>query len=626
MPIKVGDLRPSQAIYTYGIGASIELPHITGIVMGLEEWNTAYLQEIHEDRVLQAVRSVLGHQVARLCSPPIPKVSAGPLSMGREDEVVGIPVATFPTWLRCPACNQIGKVTSGLFELKPDPFRPERTCYRHTNCQKALKVAPVALPVRFMVACEHGHFDDFPWVDFVHRGKPCPSPRLKIHEIGVSGAVSDVYVHCESCDAKARPMSDAFGEENRETMPDCRARRPHLRDFQEPKGDEEKSCDKKMKAILLGASNSWFPLTVSALYIPSSVSKLGKLVEVHWAVLDKAKSKETLEAFRSAFLEQFQPFANFSTDQIWQEIESRRQGPPSGEEDKVDIKGPEWEMFSNPKPERNMADFHLTTVSAPQGYDAWIEKVVLAERLREVKALVGFTRIDSPGDFGETLEVPADRRMPISRVNPTWVPASEVRGEGIFVQFKENVLRDWLANPDVAKREMEFRIAHRKWREMRHIEPADEGFPGMRFILIHSFAHALMRQIAMECGYTAASIRERIYSRSPEEEGGPMAGVLVYTAAPDSEGTLGGLVSLGESAVLGRHITHALDEIRLCASDPLCAEHSPHHGTIALHGAACHACLFSPETSCERGNKYLDRNILVPTVQGFRSTFFGGNG
>src|SRR5690606_4117601 len=115
-------------------------------------------------------------------------------------------------------------------------------------------------------------------------------------------AVSDVYVQCDSCDAKARPMSDAFGEENRDAMPDCRARRPHLRDFQEPKGDEEKSCDRKMKAILLGASNSWFPLTVSALYIPSSMSKLGKLVEVHWAVLDKAKSKETLEAFRSAFL------------------------------------------------------------------------------------------------------------------------------------------------------------------------------------------------------------------------------------------------------------------------------------------------------------------------------------
>jgi hypothetical protein len=124
-----------------------------------------------------------------------------------------------------------------------------------------------------------------------------------------------------------------------------------------------------------------------------------------------------------------------------------------------------------------------------------------------------------------------------------------------------------------------------------------------------------MRQLAIECGYTAASLRERIYSKSPDDDNGPMAGVLIYTAAPDSEGTLGGLASLGEPIALGRHISQALEQMRLCASDPLCAEHSPLQNTTTLHWATCHACLFSPETSCERGNKYLDRSILVRTVK-----------
>ena len=146
---------------------------------------------------------------------------------------------------------------------------------------------------------------------------------------------------------------------------------------------------------------------------------------------------------------------------------------------------------------------------------------------------------------------------------------------------------------------------------MRNIEPPDAGFPGIRYVLLHSFAHAFIRQLALSSGYTAASIRERIYARDPGSQGEPMAGVLLYTAAPDSEGTLGGLVSLGETDVLGTHLDAALEQVRLCASDPLCAEHAPQEAV--LHGAACHACLFASETSCERGNKYLDRSVLVDT-------------
>lgn len=244
--------------------------------------------------------------------------------------------------------------------------------------------------------------------------------------------------------------------------------------------------------------------------------------------------------------------------------------------------------------------------------------------MREVRALVGFTRVGSPGDFNDVTELPAERQVSVSRRPPRWVPASEVRGEGIFLRFDEAAISSWCDSDAARERELEFLAAHRRWRRMRNIEPADAGFPGIRYVLLHSFAHAFVRQLALGSGYTAASIRERIYSSDVGAEAGPVAGVLLYTAAPDSEGTLGGLVSLGESKTLGRHLDAALEQVRLCAADPLCAEHAPQEAV--LHGAACHACLFAPETSCERGNKYLDRTALVATFGHGAGAFFGQNG
>ena len=190
-----------------------------------------------------------------------------------------------------------------------------------------------------------------------------------------------------------------------------------------------------------------------------------------------------------------------------------------------------------------------------------------------------------------------------------------------FIELDEDALPAHLIGRDPG-RGLAFFESHKKWRQARWIEPPEQGFPGMRYVLIHTFAHALMRQLSLECGYAADSIRERLYVRPPEMEGGPMAGVLIYTSAADSEGTLGGLVSLGRPDTLARHIGQALEAARLCASDPLCAERLPSQTGRTLHAAACHACLFALETSCERGNKYLDRSTLVQTVEHYDLAFF----
>lgn len=599
---KVGELRPSQLLFSFGVGATVDLPNISAMVMGLDDWDTSNSAQITEERLLSAVRGRLGNQVESLLSPPYPPESTGFTNPFEAGANVGVPVAPFPRWMLCPYCRLLAPLKSDLFTLKPNPFRPDRTAYVHENCRKPGK-PPVALPARFLLACERGHLDDFPWVTFVHRGETDCRFLLRLREYGVSGEAADVEVFCDTCQMRRR-MSAAFGVQGQREAPACTGRLPHLRKY------DEDGCEETMRPILLGASNLWFPVALSTLAVPTKSDRLDQLVEDHWAKAKEVTSLDILKAFRA--IGQLSAFAEYDDEQVWDAIQARRNDKQRGNGDEVpDLKGPEWEVFSRPESAELTEDFQLRRVKPPKAYNDLIQDVVLVERLREVRALVSFTRIGSPGDFNEAAEVPVERQVAIARRPPRWVPASEVRGEGIFLRFAEAEISAWCATDAAREREQEFLTAHRQWRAMRNIDPPDAGFPGIRYVLLHSFAHAFIRQLALDSGYTAASIRERIYSRDPGSKGGPVAGVLLYTAAPDSEGTLGGLVSLGEPETLGTHLDAALEQVRICASDPLCAEHTPQEAV--LHGAACHACLFAPETSCERGNKYLDRTALVNT-------------
>jgi hypothetical protein len=609
---RVGELRPSQILFTYGIGAIADLPNLAVIVMGLEDWERSRTRELTEPRLLSMVQKRLGKQVKELRLPPLPEEAAK--SPFDEAANIGIPVAPFPNWMLCPKCKLLASLNSGLFELKHNAYRPGETRYQHKNCRKAIK-PPNVIPVRFQVACENGHLDDFPWRYFVHRGNSDCDGSLRLFELGLSGTPSDIQVKCDKCE-QSRMLSDAFGSQGKQNMPGCRGRHPHLRDFDD-------SCNQQMKTILLGASNSWFSATLSALSIPKGSNKLEELVEKNWAMLGKLESQELLENFLPILQAsgQLQDFASFATSEIWQAIEAVKQ--PSEYPKYQDLKTPEWEVFSLADTSKNNSDFRLEPTIPPEGYEKYFKKTVLVPKLREVRALIGFTRIQSPGELGDLENQTEQTLAPISRKAPKWIPATEIKGEGIFLEFEEELIRTWENSSAVAKHALHTREAQKQWLNVRNPDLVDKvPFPGMRYMLIHSFTHALMRQLTLECGYSAASLRERIYSQTPEAESGPQAGLLIYTAAPDSEGTLGGLVKLGEPKTLGYHINQALEQMKICTADPLCSEHIPDEGTPSLHWSACHSCLFSPETSCERGNKLLDRSVLVSTVTKDDLAFF----
>lgn len=597
----VGELRPSQLLHTFGVGSTVELPELTTLVLGLDDWPDVLGRPVSEPRLLAAVRAAAGPQVERLLTPPVVP----------EGESAGVPVAPFPRWLRCPLCNLLAPIDDGLFTLQPDVYRPERTTYAHEGCtHRRGRRPPTAFPARYLMACQDGHLDDFPWVEFLHGGVPCKG-TLRLVEIGQGGRAGDVQVSCDGCKRRRR-LSQAFGEDARPFLPPaCRGRHPHLGITEE--------CTQEPETLILGASNAWFPVQLSALSIPSHKGEVANAVEDVWDVLEPMPGGIDVLRYAlqtNAALGRLRTLADqVGEEPIFRAIEERRGDVESG--DATDLRGPEWQVLCTPDEAEETPDFSLRAVGSPREFKRQLADVLLVERLREVSALWGFTRLNAPDDLssrgGKIARLARDQQ-------PRWLPCSEVRGEGVFVRFDEQEVRRWEATYRDSGAAARLQAGHREWRLRRRLDP-DEGWPGERYVLLHSFAHALIRELALECGYTASSIRERIYSTSGPDDGEPMAGVLLYTAAPDSEGTLGGLVELGKPEQLGPLLHQALERAQLCSSDPLCAEHEP-QSDASVHAAACHACQFASETSCERGNRFLDRASLVPTLAGRATAFF----
>lgn len=606
--LAVGDVRPSQLLWTYGPGALVDLPNLSVVTMGLDRWEIHRCPPIEEARLLEAVRRVLGPQVQRLRMPPIIKdENSSPFT---AEGKIGVPVRPFPRWLRCVRCGLLAEFDSGLFNIKENPFRPEQTHFIHTSCEKGSHSD--AVPARFLLACRNGHLDDFPWHWFVHGGSSSCKGTLRFFERGASLQTENLWVKCDACSA-ARSLVHAFGEKAKDNIPACRGRHPHLDSYDD-------KCDQPARAVLLGATNSWFPMTLSVLAIPHTGDSLSQIVEDGWKYLEKAKSEEHVEIICETLKDGglLPGIERFAACDLWREIEKKKSGQATAEVvASDDIKRPEWKVLTHPNPPTDWPHFLSERVDAPEKYQSLIPEVLLLKRLREVNALIGYTRVEAP----EETDDPEDRPPMADLCSgvPDWVPATEVHGEGIFIRFDENRVASWETKPEVEMRDATLKQGHAGWRNARQLDPS-KGFPGIRYAMLHTFSHLLIRELALECGYNAASIRERIYANL--EGDSPMAGILLYTAAADSDGTLGGLIELGKPDNLGRLIGQALHRATVCSSDPLCSEHNPEQDR-SLHAASCHACAFVAETSCERGNRYLDRALLIPTFDCRNAGFFG---
>jgi hypothetical protein len=263
------------------------------------------------------------------------------------------------------------------------------------------------------------------------------------------------------------------------------------------------------------------------------------------------------------------------------------------------------------------SEFEIRSSAVPDLLKLYVSHVVRVVRLREVRAISAFTRIEPPAMASPGGPV---RHAPIQVTRHNWLPAVEVRGEGIFLALAEKKLNRWENSKTVIERAEDI---HFRYRTDWQSRTGNTGQPPRkitaRFLLLHTLAHVLMRQLALECGYSSASLRERLYVG---DDPTLMSGILIYTATSDSDGTLGGLVRQGLSGRMADLLYAAVKSAEWCSSDPLCIEGV---GAIAggFNNAACHACVLAPETSCEEYNQFLDRAMLVGTPSTPGIGFFG---
>ena len=604
---RVGGLRPSQMIHTYGPGAVIDLPQLSVVLAGIDTWDTNHTEPIPERRLVRAVQAIPGyHPVTGFRAPPWEEETASPFDQWAR---IGVPVYPFPRWLRCTRCDLLSPVDYRLFQLDVPPYRPDKARYYHDKCRNR---RPSAVPARFLIACPAGHLDDFPWEQYAHRGDPCPNGAiLELKEVGKASRATDVRVVCKTC-GTSRVAQEAFGLDADKHLPHCRGRHPHLQRF-------DTGCDQPTRALLLGASNAWFSVYRSALSIPTVTGEIEQEVADYWDHLEDIDDRHELEFIlkrlkKGAGERPLRWLLHHDIDDVWTAIVDRRDHSES-DTDGGDLRGPEWEALTAAVPPQS-PDFEARLLDIPDGFKKTLDHPVAVDRLREVQALIGFTRIDGPDTAHP------DRVAPLWNAPQPWLPAAETRGEGILIRLPESRVEQWEKNYRTTNRYTYLRQATRDWRTRRGLDP-DGGTPPARFVLLHTLSHLLIHQVALECGYSTASIRERLYSReSGNPAGPPMAGVLLYTASPDSEGTLGGLVALAIPNRLVAVLQEARAKARLCSTDPMCADH--HAGDLGdtLHNAACHACLFAPETSCEAGNRHLDRATVVPILGNPTASYF----
>lgn len=507
----------------------------------------------------------------------------------------------FPRWMVCPLCDRLAESN----KFSSDIGDPSRWC---PKCSDRTGSPVHVVPVRFVAACENGHIQDFPWIFFLERvsGKElCKKNRcqLVMRSDGTSSALENIFISCERCKAKAS-LGSIFSKNLFKTLGiGCTGNRPWI-------GDKE-DCSVFMKTIQRGASNIYFTKVESALSIPPWDNPLEKQLPIDWADLRKMTKEsraQTLSVLSKSML--------MSAEELIDQVERRLEY--SSKKEIKNLRKEEYlnfiEATKTPPTDGSTKEFRVRKQEIPPKLREFISTLVKVERLKEVRVQTGFSRISPPAPGYD----PDDEKS-LSSKPLDWLPASVIKGEGIFFSLNESSLNKWKTKPDIKNRTNQILQSYKQFLLMRDREYEKQELRiTPEFILIHTLAHLFIRQLSLNSGYNTASIRERVYCGGDAPS---MKGVLIFTGTSDSDGTLGGLARLSEPSLFEILVKDALGEAIWCASDPICSE-----GIIStsesLNNAACHACVLLPETSCEHFNCFLDRSFVVGSPEDRSIGFF----
>lgn len=614
-------VRRTQIISPFGIGSMVDFPKDESLMpSGLDSWpcaKTACPPDsgwlIREERL----EARLG--ISHFRMPPDHRDPEYGVKYANQD----VPFVRFPRWHYCHHCGGMEYLSIFQSGRERCAGRP----YSQQSCAERPKFRrPQLIPVRFVAVCDMGHIQDFPFVEWLHKDgkKESINHQLRLRAGRSSAGLSGITIEC-SC-GESRNLGDIFRFDDREGGVlakigcDCKGLRPWLGEMEA--GAEP--CGHHLRILQRGALNVYFPQLMSSIYLPlwaetADRDIIALLDQPHiWSILSQATTGGKIDTLRC---ETVAGMAGVNANDLLEAAQRKLDGKTataSGEDLSTEEKfrsteyqaivagkvGPQSELFV----EKMEVD----------KYSSWLKNyftsICLVHKLRETRALVGFTRILPPDG---NISSPRLQKLKLDpRID--WLPAIKVYGEGIFLEFNISAIQKWTKKtveqrPAILSLIDEYNAARQKrLQRKRAITP--------KFILLHTIAHILINQLSFDCGYGSASLRERIYC-DIDDPSRPMQGILIYTASGDSEGTMGGLVRQGREGRLEPTIERALARARWCSSDPVCIESSG-QGADNANLAACHGCSLLPETSCEEGNRLLDRALLIGTPDNLPIGFF----
>lgn len=626
-------IRSSQILSPFGIGQIVNFPQeVSLMVCGLNQWD-----EVIEQRKIQAGHDKIDEISLRIIEPRLQKLLGVDYfvkpfvytTSGSKNQKLTIPAVRFPRWHHCTnsKCGAMREVELTLADKKVE-------C---SACSVSGKPKFKMIPVRFIAACSDGHIQDVPFKEWVHDGyipNDNKNHNLSYHSLSGAGDLGSILLKC-SC-GKKRTLAglmnvkknesvvfdsalariglgdnefvniDVNADNRNATGQYCKGHQPWL-GVEGVNGVE--SCGQHLQVLIRGGSNVHYADIISALYLPETSKKSHELVV---RFIEKHGGKSTLktlyninkgETLRKMFLDQPVSLLDDVISELISDTENTEETPETVSELRIE----EYNYILNGRDSENAA--FKAILKTFEGYSErdflkeYFECVVLVEKLKETRVFRSFSRINPVN----TLDM-----SNLSSGKIKWLPAVEVYGEGIFLKFRDDKIDQWLQTSgsyfsEIINRYMIAKLKRRPNGEQRELNPA--------FILLHTFAHLLIKRLCFYCGYGSSSLRERIYFKSGEDN--RMNGILIYTPSGDSEGSLGGLVRQGKAKNLGRIIKDAIEDARWCSADPVCSDigMAGGQGPDNVNGAACHNCCIVPETSCEEFNMLLDRATVIGTLE-----------
>ena len=607
---------------TEGPGALVINPEgETAIVGALDMWFRDYSGkqaevksefEVSEPRL----KAILG--VDKFYTPPEFREQ----KINSQEKIVNsnlvTPLLKFPQWHHCSSCKTLKK-----FNLD------STTSFQYCNkCEgkKYFKQVP------FVVICGNGHITDFPWREWVHGSEETKCTKdLRIQMSG--GTTLDSWqIICESCN-KRRDLRGVTtvtnkGDVERSNLGDqlnqasskkynCSGHKPWAGDVY-----DIEQCGAPPVAILRNSISAYMAKKISAIAIPG-----GHSLEVDWIVSKLNLPSKYMVRLNLARLSKLSDKVGFIKDNLRSELKVNTkdedierailyvESSEKTEFDEDGIEQPET-LLRDKEFEKLIEQVDTQTLKIePEWvsgygeenyYSKYLQRLSKVHRLKETVALYGFDRKDFnlEGDFKSYYpRLYKDN----SDANEKWLPVNEVYGEGIFVQLNLEQIKKWEEDKKVQKYFTKYlnRIKHIEHRNTEVLRPLN--------VMLHTLSHFLIDEFSNNSGYNRASIRERLYMSEGQ------AGILIYISAGDSEGTLGGLVRLGNDEKFFNILDKSLLKSQWCSSDPVCTElgEIQGQGINGLNGAACYNCSHIPETSCELWNTYLDRRLLMDEEIGY---------